>query len=323
MRVKKVTLLIVFILAFINSKGQTVLVNGTITNEKNNPLPFAFVKDSQYHNATFSNAEGTFSLDVNPASSLIITSSNYKEVKVEVNNNQSVKIVMVPAPGSSGTAVTGQTSGRFEIHESGVTDRSARPLARFGTAQEELHGSPYLFNNWVHGYALTNLDSIKENDGYLFNYEKTSGILLYTDDGKTMNALDRTNIKKFIFFDDNAQPVTFESVPAIDPKHYLQVLGSGKKYNIYKQLNTKFLKADFQTNGISSSGNNYDSYVDEGKYYIYQVNNGGFHEISLRKKSIKAAFPAEISKINTFMSQHDADELDDNYLKNLGDFINE
>jgi hypothetical protein len=137
-----------------------------------------------------------------------------------------------------------------------------------------------------------------------------------------MFSVDKSQIKAFTLFDDNGQQAVFEMVPAIDAKHYLQVLSSGSKYKIYKDLGTKFLKADFQTNGITSSGNNYDSYVDEGVYYIVKLPDGKPQKVSLKRKAIKAAFAADADKANKYMSAHDSDEVDDNFLKGLGDYMN-
>ena len=207
--------------------------------------------------------------------------------------------------------------------EIGGTDRSSRPLTRFGTQEEELHGSPYLFNDWVHGYAISNSDVIHQNDSYLFNYEKIDGSLLFTTDGKTMRVVDKNQIKQFTLFDDKDVPYTFENVPAIDPNHYLEVLSSGNNYKVYKNLGTEFLKNDFVTNGITSSGNNYDSYVDQGTYYVVKLPGGQPQRISLKRKSIKNAFAADADKAGKYLSVHDSDDVDDNFLKGLGDFMND
>ncbi len=297
--------------------GQTISVSGTVTDQQGKPIAFAFIKDAENNYATFSAPDGSFTVDANPASRLLATCNNYKEAIVKVE--PAVKIVMLA--GAQSLATANKHSDPFNIEEVG-TDRSARPLAHFGTQQEQLHGSPFLFPDWVHGYAISPVDSIKENDDYLFNYQKLSGALLYTDDGKTMSQANKGQVKGFVLFDENAQQYTFEDVPAIDTKHYVQVLVSGSKYKIYKQLNTKFLKADFQTNGITSSGNNYDSYVDDAAYYI--VKSGGQpQKVSLKKKSLKTAFVADADKFNAYMTAHDSDEIDDNFLKGLGAAMNE
>ena len=317
---KKIIISLVFILVSTITFAQTIAVSGTVTDEGGKPVPFAFIKDAQHNYATFSGPDGAFTLNADPSSRLMATSNNYTESVVKIDNQPNVKIVM-KAGGALG--VIKRSSGTFDVHEIGGTDRASRPGMSFGTAQEELHGSPFLFNEWVHGYAISPADSIIQNDDYLFNYAKMEGALLYTDDGKTMYTVNRTRVKVFTLFDENGQQVTFENVPSIDPKHYLQVLASGSKYKIYKELGTKFLKADFETNGITSSGNNYDSYVDESVYYIVSQPGGQPQKVSLKRKSIKNAFGADADKANKYMSAHDSDEVDDTFLKGLGEFMNE
>jgi len=299
--------------------AQTTTVSGTVADDQGKAVPFAFIKDSQHNYATFSNADGEFTLKADPASRLIATCSNYQESIVGIDNQPNVKIVLKQGAGADKKA---KSSDAFQIKEENTVEKWARPLARFGTSKEDLHGSPYFFSDWVHGYTLTDKDSLRENDSYLFNYQKIDGVLLYTSDGKTMNMLDKSQAKKFVLFDGSGQQATFEAVPEIDNKHYFQVLASGSKYAIYKDLNTKFLKADFQTNGITTSGNNYDSYVDEAIYYVVKFPGGKPQKISLKRKAIKAAFAADADKINKYLTDHDSDEVDDNFLKGAGEYMN-
>jgi Holliday junction resolvase RusA-like endonuclease len=99
------------------------------------------------------------------------------------------------------------------------------------------------------------------------------------------------------------------------------VLSSGSKYKIYKDLGTTFIKASFVTNGITSSGNNYDEYKDDAVYYV--VKQGGQpQKIELKSKAIKTAFAAEADKVKKFFSDNEGD-VDENYLKALGDYLNQ
>jgi len=300
--------------------GQTTPISGTVTDEQGQPVPFVFIKDAQHNYATFSDPNGAYKLNVDPSSELIATSNNYKESVVKIASQAKVNIVMHPG-GTAGTN-TGATADAFTVTEIGTKGKDTQPLAQFGTTKEELHGSPYLFTNWVHGYAVTTADSIKQNDSYLFNYEKTTGLLLYTAGGNAMKAVNKSEIKGFTLYDEKGQPYEFEDVPAINTKVFVQVLSSGNKYIIYKDLNTKFHKADFTTNGITSSGNNYDSYDDNSNYYLVTKPAGAPQKFNLKRSSLKKVFSTDAIKINQFISAHDSDEVDDTYLENLGDFMN-
>jgi hypothetical protein len=317
---KRIALFCLLILTAHFSFSQTITISGTVTDDKGGAVPFVFIKDAQHNYATFSDPNGAYKLNADPASELMATSNDFKKSVVKIDGKSAINIVM-QAGGIAGTNPT-SSDDAFTVTEIGSKGKDTRPLAQFGTAKEELHGSPYLFNSWVHGYAITTADSIKQNDSYRFNYEKSTGILLYTAGGSTMKAVNKGEIKGFTLYDDNGQVYKFEDVPAINAKVYVQVLSSGNKYIIYKDLNTKFHKADFTTNGITSSGNNYDSYDDDSNYYLVKQAGGAPQKFTLKRKAIKSAFGTDAAKVNQFMSSHDSDEVDDIFLEKLGDFMN-
>jgi hypothetical protein len=118
------------------------------------------------------------------------------------------------------------------------------------------------------------------------------------------------------------QSYVFEDVPAIDKKHYMQIIASDSKYKIYKDLGTKFIKANFVTNGITSTGNNYDEYKDESVYYVVKLPAGQPEKLSLKKKAIKTALAADADKVNKYLSENDR-EVDDDYLKGLLDSLDQ
>ncbi|WP_413670318.1 carboxypeptidase-like regulatory domain-containing protein [Mucilaginibacter sp. Mucisp86] len=301
------------------SFAQTIAVNGTVTDSKGKPVPFAFVSDSQHPYATYSDPNGTFSLQADPASKLIITANFHNEVKVNLNSQTNIKVVMTGDSVSNNAPAETSNVNFFKMDDN-IVDHNVS-INRIGTGQEGLHGSRFLFNDWVHGFGITPKDSLKQSDVYLFNYDKVAGNLIFTRTKKTAMIVVKEEIKGFTLFDENAQPYVFEDVPAINPKKYVQVLSSGSKYKIYKDLGTTFIKASFSTNGITSSGNNYDEYKDEAVYYIVKA-GAQPQKVELKSKAIKAAFPADADKVKKFFSDNEGD-IDDNYLKALGDYLNQ
>ncbi|MDB5152810.1 MAG: hypothetical protein JWR54_1561 [Mucilaginibacter sp.] len=317
---KRITLLCGLALISSITFAQTIAVNGTVTDQKGAPIPFAFISDSQHPYATYSDPNGMFSLKADPSSKLIVTASHHPEVDIKIDNPTDVNIVMTGDSASSKTTVT-NTRNVFAPNES-LVDMSAGSHFSVGSRQENLHGSRFLTGYWMHGFAVSPKDSIKQNNVYVFNYDKISGDLLFTRDRNTVLQVVKSEIKGFTLFDDNAKSYVFEAVLEIDTKHYVQVLASGGKYKIYKNLETKFIKANYSTNGIMSTGNNYDEYKDESVYYVVKLPGGQPVKIDLRKKSIKAAFAADADKVNKFFSDNDKD-IDDDFLKSLGDYMNQ
>ncbi|HTE01049.1 MAG TPA: carboxypeptidase-like regulatory domain-containing protein [Mucilaginibacter sp.] len=318
---KKAILSWLLILTSTITFAQTVTVSGTVNDQQGKPVAFAFISESQHPYGTYSDANGAFTLKADPAANITVTASHYKTTTVKISDPAATKIAL--EGGESGTdANEVKANSTFFKQDESLVDMSFGSRSTFGQGQESLHGSRFLFDNWAHGFAITPKDSIKQNDVYLFNYDKITGDLIFTRNQKTVLQVIKSEIKAFTLFDPNAQPYVFEDVPSVDAKHYLQVLSSGKKYKIYKNLGTKFIKANFTTNGITSSGNNYDEYVDQSTYYFVKLPGGQPQKLALKKKALKLAFAEDADKLNKFLADNDGD-IDDNYLKNLGDYINQ
>jgi len=318
---KKILLSGFLILISFITFGQTVLVKGTVSDQKGNPIPFAFIFNSGHPYATYADSTGTFSLKADPSSNLIATANNYQKTIVKIDNMADTKVVMAGNSLQSNTGISPALKDIFK-QEEGFVDMTKGSFTRIATHQENLHGSRFLFTDWVHGFIITPKDSLKQNDAYLFNYDKVDGNLIFATGGNAMHLGVKNQIKQFILFDGSGNSYVFEDVPAIDSKHYMQVLAAGSKYKIYKDLGTKFIKSDYSTNGMTSHGNNYDEFADNSVYYLVKLPGGQPEKLPLRKKAIKAAFAADAEKVNKFLSDNDGD-IDDAYLKKLGEYMNQ
>ena len=123
-------------------------------------------------------------------------------------------------------------------------------------------------------------------------------------------------------YNNKDERFVFAKVPGIDQSHYVQVLSSGSKYSVYKLIKTKFVKSDYVNNGVTSHGNDYDEYVDDADYYVFDVQANQSKKISLKKKSIKEGFAKDADKVNKYLSDNSGD-INDAYLAKLGDFMNQ
>jgi hypothetical protein len=303
--------------------SQTSTVSGRIADVHNKPVPFAFIADITNKSATYSDSLGTFNLKADPSAKLTVKAYNFNDTVVNVNNQTNLNINLM------GDGVTQRASklntsavNNYETFNSRVNTMAANTNAISVTRhQDATQGSRYLYDTWVHGYVTSAADSIVENIHYLFNYDKIGGGLLLNKDDNTVLQIDGSSFKTFILFDGQAKAHPFVKVTAISPQRYVEVIADGPKYKIYKDLATKFHKADFATNGIASTGNNYDEYVDQNFYYV--VKDGGQPvKLQLKKKAIKEAFAADADKLNKFMSAAGSSDIDEVYLKQLGEAMN-
>ena len=110
------------------------------------------------------------------------------------------------------------------------------------------------------------------------------------------------------------------TVPEINIDLFCEVIALGDSCAVFKLTTTKFVKANFQSDGIVSTGNNYDEYVDDVKYYVYNGRTDAYQPFLLKKKSIIAAFDNN-ARVNEYFSKH-KDAIDENVVKNLADYIN-
>jgi hypothetical protein len=298
--------------------AQKITVNGTVNDAQGKPVPFAFIKDAMHNYAAFSDANGGFTLKVDTADRILVSAPNFKKTTVTIKDPQNVSVVLTSEGANNDKTAASGDSFKEKLSTEGMTRNAG---SEYIGKEGALHGSRYLFEDWVHGYVLTSADSIKQNDNYLFNYQKMDGSLVLTEDGHTMQTIDRHLIKMFVLFDNQGQYYMFENVPSIDQTHFVQLLATGTSYKIYKQFGTKFIPNNYVSNGMTSSGNNYDEFKDDPSYYAVKVPGGAPQKFVLKSKSIKTTFTADAAKVNKYLSDHDS-EIDDNYITDLGNYLN-
>ena len=129
--------------------------------------------------------------------------------------------------------------------------------------------------------------------------------------------------KAFTLIQENQQFV-FVHVPLINQTDFFEELvKQPEKYSLYKLIHTRIKRADYRTNGLFESGNDYDEYVDDYDYYVIFPGGKVYKKILLRTKSIKDILSMEHSKIKTYFSDHWENNIDEAFLKGLILFLNQ
>ena len=354
---KKYSFFVVLVMFLFNfASAQTVTITGTVKTMDGDPLHFAFVQDKQYKYAAYTDSLGNFSLTANPTSKLKVTCRGFRDTLININNRTMIAIVLRPfvnivAKRSNIPAVANENNnineatlrdqimnrdvavdipGYTRVYKdkgghtvnltSAIVDMSQGAIYPVFTHKEATQGNRYLFNDWVHGYVVKTNDTIIQGPELFFNYDKMGGSLLLSKDKHAAIEVYNDQVKSFTLIDGLNQQYTFTLAPEIDKTHFVQVIAAGNNYKIYKLTKTKFIAANYSSDGLASTGNNYDEYADEGTYYV--VNKSGPPlKIALRKKALKEAFSADQGKLNQYFQANNSD-IDDNYLKDLGDYMN-
>ncbi|WP_183576607.1 hypothetical protein HDF18_21775 [Mucilaginibacter sp. X5P1] len=326
---KKLILSTLLFIAFYGiTLAQSITINGTVKSDQGYPVHYAFIKSD--NNATYSDSTGHFTLLANPSSKITINCNGYNDTQADATANLQVVLkktnptaVINKTPPAQSDA--GLLLAAFNNQHPGDDINRGKTiggLAVFTTTKETV-GHRFLFTQWVHGYMVKANGDIIQTPAMLFNYDKIKGDLYITEDFNNVNIADRNTIKSFVLFDTHDQPYSFERVLGISNDMYSQLISTGTKYKIYKLTTTKFVASNYQTNGITSTGNAYDEFVDDNIYYVFNLKSGSFQQVALKKKVLKETFADESAKFTTFASDHADDKIDESYLISLGNAINE
>jgi len=189
------------------------------------------------------------------------------------------------------------------------------------THQEDTKGNRYLLKNFAHGIVVDNTGRVITDSLLLMNFDKIDGQLMIAQDAKNYLEVDKEKVLAFAFKTPDTFFI-FLNVPILSKINYFQLIAAGPRYSAYKSIKTKFVKANYVSNGLTESGNNYDEYVDTETYFwVAGKDSAGVFE--LKRKSIKSVFTGEKTRVDAWFSRHKLDDIDDNFVKGLIDYLNE
>ena len=188
--------------------------------------------------------------------------------------------------------------------------------------KDETKGRQYLFEKWVPGIVINEKGEQVKNDLFLYNYDKMGKVLLFTQDQVNIIELDMNTINAFSLLYTN-EPTIFLKINVSGKSDFYQLLTSPEsKYELYKTTNTKLVKANYVSTGLTSNGNNYDEFLDANRYFIYSTEAKNFKPVDLKKKSIKTVLESEKPKVDEWFSQNGDADIDETFLKGLINYLN-
>jgi len=183
-----------------------------------------------------------------------------------------------------------------------------------------IKGTRFLFDEWVRGTVIKNSGDEISGNKYYFNFDKITNNLLVTVDKEQIIEVYKDSIQSFQF-KEKGEVYAFEKFPSIERYRFVRILiKDNDKYSLFKSMHTKLVGADFQTNGLTETGNPYDEYVDSHKYYI--VYKGEVRPVELKFSSIKKALKENASMAKDYYANHVMDEIDETYLSNIVEYVN-
>lgn len=314
------------------AQSQTNNITGTVKNQQGNPLHFVFVHDQKSTNATFTDSLGNFSVVANPAAAFQFEATGYKDTLVNGDKlGANPQIVLISNGSASAEAAVSTAPTTLSTKPISSSYLANENIASAGTSggtltgvahqKGNVHGNRYLFDDFAHGYIVNAQGALVENPTYLYDYDKMGGGIMLSANNGPVSQLDDSQIKTITLFSNTDKTYVLAKVPSIDNGHYVQVLASGAKYNIYKATKTTFVKSDYVNNGVTAHGNDYDEFDDDFTYYILDVQANQLQKIVPKKKVLKTAFTKDADKANKYLADHSGD-IDDAYLSDLGMYMN-
>ena len=174
-------------------------------------------------------------------------------------------------------------------------------------SKDETVGSVYLTRNWVNGRVEFVNHRILPEPGnpLLFNFDKINNVVYTINRDNKIKFYPEDSVISFHLVDDNTI-FSFEKVPWISDNFFLMpILKSDKGYSLYKRLFTRFLQADFSSEGYYTKGRKFDEYVDYYEYYITYPGNSLFRKLYLKEKDIRRALRDETKLLDEFFNMHE------------------
>jgi len=187
--------------------------------------------------------------------------------------------------------------------------------------REPPKGSRLLFANWPKGFVLDKNDTVLQNPNLFLNFDKITQNLYFTFDGKTIVKVETEQARELHFEDSGVNTILIR-VPGIDPHAFYQRLtdSSGEQhYILYRRLVTQLRHADYRTDGLVTTGNNYDEYIDSYEYYLVMPGGREYTPVGLKRRSIREALDHQA---DAWLATHRKNPPDEANLTEMVNWLN-
>jgi hypothetical protein len=196
-------------------------------------------------------------------------------------------------------------------------------FVNFHAPKENTKGRRLLLADWAKGTVTTSQDAVLQNDNLVLNYDKVSHDLYYSLDRKTVIEAERSHIKSFRLV-TNEGATDYCRLDLVKPEVFFRVFVpyDNSHYGLYSLTTTEFKKADFRTDGMVETGNNYDEYIDHIQYFIVVPGGKEYQAVELKKKSVRSSLSGVKTKVEEYLAQHKNDDVTEAFLNGLIEYVN-
>lgn len=169
-----------------------------------------------------------------------------------------------------------------------------------------VEGSPYLFDKWLKGEIILKDGKVKEDMSIRYNSHEDQVEIV--NNGQTLVLVPEA-IKGFTMYsyDENGNQIAHRfkkdfNIDSYSEKDFFQVLYEGEN-----KLLAKYKNQLIEGVNNSYSGATMSDRFDTSKKYFLVKKGGDVHEIKLRKRDLKKAFPDKKQEIKSFQRERGLD----------------
>ncbi len=183
-----------------------------------------------------------------------------------------------------------------------------------------VNGNQFSTDNWSLGSVTTTEKQVISD--YLFLYDKVrQELFLKAKDDNVVVLADKKQIASFTINSD--RPHNYYHAELYDPQQagsFFELLVQNNKYTLLKLTKTTFEKANPNDMEKVKQGIFNDAFTDQITYYIYY--NNTTEKIALNQHSLKKTLKESRSKTDDFFSIHQNDEVNEDLLISLVNYVN-
>jgi hypothetical protein len=184
-----------------------------------------------------------------------------------------------------------------------IPDNAGAPIRERKYAGVE--GSPYLFDDWLKGDITLTDDKVKEDVPIRYNSHLDQVEIV--NNGQRL-ALNPGAIKGFTIYsyNENGNRITHQfrngfNLDSYSKNDFFQVLYDGENKLLVK-LKNQLIEGANNSYG-ASMGDRFDT---SKKYYLVKE-DGTVHNVKLRRRDLKKAFPEKVQEMKAFQREQGAD----------------
>ena len=188
-------------------------------------------------------------------------------------------------------------------------------------------GTQFFYPGWAQGSVTTNDNKTIDSKDYLYLFDKVRQVLFITGSKTQVKTRDNVltadpdKLKAFTLITDKLHYFIKASVYDSSLKNdFFEVLVESDNYTLLKLTTASFQKADEHDMLAMKNGDFSDEFVDNITYYIYH--NNKLEKVNLTEYSLRKILKEEKTKVDNYFNMHQNDEMSEDLLIGLVNYLN-